>query len=362
MSTNCVALLGRKDEPTDAVEEYCRYLGDALETHRIRLEIYRVTWDAHGWLDAHQALERQAAAWRETWVLLQYTALAWSLRGFPQRVLRTLRILRSVRARVAIVYHDVEPYHGSRLIDYLRRAVQLRTMRSAFSLAERAFFTIPLDKVSWLPRTVHHAHFIPVGPNLPIPETGSIVREIHKFPTIGIFSITGGTAGSIETQTILACARHAAERIGPLRLLVFGRHAELREAELREGLRRLPVELSVEGVLKPDQVVKRLSACDVLLFIRGPISSRRSSALAGIACGLPVIAYSGSETAPPITEAGVILVSPDQPDQLNSSLVRVLSDHGFRERLAAKSRAAYQTYFAWRAIAARFAAVLSEQP
>jgi glycosyltransferase involved in cell wall biosynthesis len=267
-----------------------------------------------------------------------------------------------VGARIAIVYHDVEPYHGSRLIDHLRRAVQLRTMRYVFSLAERAIFTIPLDKVSWLPRTVQHAHFIPVGPNLPIPQTSSVAREIYQFPTIGIFSITGGAAGAIETQTILTCVRHAAERLGTLRLLVFGRHAELREAELREGFGRLPVELSVEGVLKPDQVVKRLSACDVLLFIRGPISSRRSSALAGIACGLPVIAYSGSETAPPITEAGVILVSPDQPDQLNSSLVRVLSDHGFRERLAAKSRAAYQTYFAWRAIAARFAAVLSEQP
>ena len=361
MSINCVALLGRKDEPTDAVEEYCRYLGHALETHRLQLEIHRVTWELDGWPEAHQALERQAAAWRETWVLLQYTALAWSLRGFPQRVLRTLRTLRSVGARIAIVYHDVEPYHGSRLIDHLRRAFQLRTMRYAFSLAERAIFTIPLDKVSWLPRTVPHAHFIPVGPNLPIPETGCVVPEMHEFPTIGIFSITGGTAGAIETQTIVTCARHAAERLGTIRLLVFGRHAELREAALREGLGRLPVELSIEGVLKPDQVVERLSACDVLLFIRGPISSRRSSALAGIACGLPVIAYAGPETAPPITEAGVILVSPDQPGQLNSSLVRVLSDQGFREQLAAKSRDAYHTYFAWPAIAARFAAVLNQR-
>jgi hypothetical protein len=29
------------------------------------------------------------------------------------------------------------------------------------------------------------------------------------------------------------------------------------------------------------------------------MSSRRGSAIAGIVCGLPVIAYSGSETAPP---------------------------------------------------------------
>jgi len=119
------------------------------------------------------------------------------------------------------------------------------------------------------------------------------------------------------------------------------------------------VELSVEGVLESTQVVQKLSACDVLLFVRGPISSRRSSAIAGIACGLPVIAYFGSETAVPITDAGVVLVSPDRPNDLNSALVRVLSDAAYRMGLAARSRAAYQTHFAWTAIAARFSAFLN---
>jgi hypothetical protein len=34
-----IALLGRRDEPTDAVEEYCRYLGAALVEHSFNLEI-----------------------------------------------------------------------------------------------------------------------------------------------------------------------------------------------------------------------------------------------------------------------------------------------------------------------------------
>ena len=178
------------------------------------------------------------------------------------------------------------------------------------------------------------------------------------MPTIGVFSITGGEPGTRETQFILAAVRYAAQKLGRLRLSVFGRHAELREATLREGLRDLPVELSVEGIVDPDQVVERLSACDVLLFVRGNISSRRGSAIAGIACGLPVIAYSGSETAAPITDAGVVFVSPDQPDDLNVALVRVLSDAAYRMDLAARSRAAYQAHFAWTAIAARFSALL----
>jgi glycosyltransferase involved in cell wall biosynthesis len=359
VSIHCIALLGRQDKPTDAVEEYCRYLGSALEAHDFQLEIRRVPWEINGWRDALHALQLQAARWRGTWVLLQYTALGWSSRGFPQRVLRTLKILKSAGVRIAIVYHDVEPYHGSRLVDRLRRAVQLRTMRSAIRLSELAIFTIPLNNVSWLSSPVPQAHFIPVGPNLPIPETSSSVGDPHEFPTIGVFSITGGAAGARETDTILSSVRYAAKRLGRLRLLVFGRHAELREAELRQGLKDMPIELSVEGVVQPDQVIRKLSACDLLLFIRGPISTRRSSALAGIACGLPIIAYPGTETAPPITDAGIVLVPPDQPDDLNAALVRVLSDDTYRGNLAARSRAAYKTYFAWAAIAARFSTLLN---
>ena len=140
---------------------------------------------------------------------------------------------------------------------------------------------------------------------------------------------------------------------------MFGRHAEMREADLRSGLKGLPVELSIEGVVTPERVVQKLSGCDVLLFVRGSISSRRGSAIAGIACGLPIIAYSGSETAPPITDAGVVLVTADQPRQLQASLVRVLSDADYRKDLAARSRAIFQAHFAWASIAPRFASLLN---
>jgi glycosyltransferase involved in cell wall biosynthesis len=231
-------------------------------------------------------------------------------------------------------------------------------MSRVLSLADFAVFTVPLDKISWLSAVPANATFIPVGPNLPIPLTPLVGSGRQNVPTIGVFSITGGQQGAHETELILGVVRHASQVLGKLRLSVFGRHAELREADLRTGLQNLPIELSVEGVAKPEQIVQKLSVCDVLLFVRGGISSRRSSAIAGIACGLPVIAFSGSETAPPITDAGVVLVSPDQPDQLNDALTRVLSDREYRIDLAARSRAAYQSHFAWSSIAARFAVIL----
>jgi glycosyltransferase involved in cell wall biosynthesis len=358
LTTRSIALLGRKDEPTDAVEEYCRYLADALRAHDVQLEIRRVPWEIHGWPEALHALRLQATRWRDTWVLVQYTALAWSARGFPQKILRALKILKSAGARVGIVFHDVEPYPGTRLIDSVRRFVQVRTMRRTLVLADLAIFTVPPEKLSWLPAAPPYAAFVPVGPNLPIPPAPPVHSPQDPVPTIGVFSITGGESGARETRIIIAAVRYAAKKLGKLRLLIFGRHAELREADLRDGLRDLPVELSVEGVLTDHQVIESLCLCDVLLFVRGGISTRRSSAIAGIACGLPLIAYSGSETAPPITDAGVVLIPPDQPDQLNAALVRLLSDPVYRADLAARSRAAYQTHFSWPAVARCFAAIL----
>jgi hypothetical protein len=355
----CIALLGRKDVPTDALEEYCSYLATALRPHNIQMEIHRVPWEINGWEGALHALRIRANKWRDTWVLVQYTALAWSARGFPQKVLRATNILKTAGARVGFVFHDVEPYPGTRMIDSVRRFAQVWTMRRMLALADHTFFTVPPERLSWLTAAPPNASFVPVGPNLPIPSVPLASSLQDPVPTIGVFGITGGEAGARETQIIVAAGRYAAQKIGKLRLSIFGRQAEVRETELREGLRDLPAELSVEGILEPAQVVQKLSACDVLLFVRGPISSRRGSAIAGIACGLPVIAYSGSETGAPITDAGVVLVSPDHADDLNSALVRVLSDATYRMHLANNSRVAYEAHFAWPAIAARFSALLN---
>jgi len=358
MTHQVIALLGRKDTPTDAVEEYCRYLAAALQAHEFQMQIRRVPWELHGWGQSLRALQLQAAEWRGTWVLVQYTALAWSARGFPLKFPRVLRMLKSAGARVAVVFHDVEPFSSPRLVDRLRHRMQSRTMRRALDLADAAIFSVPPERLSWLKTIPSNVAFIPVGANLPSLESPASGSS-GDIPTVGVFSITGGEQGARETQQILAAVQHASRKLGRIRLSVFGRHSELREEVLRQGLRKFPVELSVEGVVEPEQVVNRLAACDVLLFVRNGISTRRSSAIAGIAAGLPIIAYLNSETAPPITDAGVILVSPSDSEKLNEALVQVLSDANLRAELSARSRAAYKSHFSWPAIAERFAALLN---
>jgi glycosyltransferase involved in cell wall biosynthesis len=358
-----IALLGRRDEPTDAVEDYCRYLGQALVRHNVQLEIRRVPWNQRGWSASVEALRLQAETWRGNWILVQYTALAWSVRGFPRRFLQVLRTLRKSGAKIAVVFHDAEPFGGRRMIDRLRRMLQLHVMRTAIALADHAVLTVAPEKLAWTASSPKKFSFIPVGANLPFPLDPQRHDRLHSPPTIGIFSITGGTAGDRETRAIVAAVRYASRQLGSLRLTVFGRHAEVREAVLRESLKDVSVELDVTGVLDDQALVAKFAAADLLLFVRGTISSRRGSAIAGIACGLPVIAVEGSETAPPITSAGVVLVPGNLDEkalqlQLGQALVAILSENDLRLQLAQRSCAAHEQFFSWPAIAKRYAEVL----
>jgi glycosyltransferase involved in cell wall biosynthesis len=359
-----VALLGRRDAPTDAVEEYCRYLGGALSEHGCEMKISHLPWAETGWSAAFRELHRQAGDWRGEWVLAQYTALAWSARGFPLRFLRIISVLKKARARVAVVFHDVEPYGGGRAIDRVRRWSQLHTMQRALRDADAGVFTVPPHVVSWLGKPLAKAHFIPVGANLPLTSVHQEgpYGERKGPPRVAIFGITGGHTGKEECRRIIGALSFAASRTGRLALHAFGRGADECEHELREGLRDMAIDVRVDGVIPAARVIDALSEADVMLFIREPISSRRGSAMAGISCGLPVIAYRGGHTAEPVTDAGVLLVSPDRDEQLGEALVRVLSDAPYRAALAERSRAAYRNHFAWQAIAARYAETLDLTP
>ena len=355
-----VALLGRQDTPTDAVEEYCTYLGAALRHHDLEMEITRVPWAERGWSAALRDLRDKASSWRERWVLLQYTALAWSARGFPLRFLRVVGTLRRAGARLGVVYHDAEPFGGARMVDRVRRTLQVHTMRRALCSSEVAIFTVPTEKLSWPTGRHRKAVFIPVGANLPVlPEGSKDVSDSQKGPlTVAVFGITGDRRGVEEISRIAHAVRLASRHVANLRLVVLGRNSATAEHDLRRALSGITVDLQVLGLLPADEVARVLSASDVLFFVRGPISSRRGSAIAGIACGLPVIAFAGSETAPPVTDAGVALVSPTDAE-LGEALVRVLTDPAYRMSLAKKSRLAYRRHFTWEAIAKRYAECLS---
>jgi len=160
---------------------------------------------------------------------------------------------------------------------------------------------------------------------------------------------------------IAYAVRQAKSRVGELRLIVLGRNSTEAEPALRRALADSGVDVQILGLLAEEQVASALARADVLLFVRGGISSRRGSAIAAIACGLPVVGYRGEETASPITQAGLVLAPQGDREALATALIRVLTENRLRQELSEKSKEAHRQYLTWEAISASFLKALEDE-
>jgi glycosyltransferase involved in cell wall biosynthesis len=357
----CMAIMGRREVPTDGVHDYCCYLRDALANEGVNLTLAQVRWAESGRKASRHELLEAIKGKQNTLFLLQYTALSWSRRGFALPAVGILKLLKRTGARCAVVFHDPDGFAGNRAIDGFRRGIQRYAMKRLLQLSDLAIFTLPRHKISWLPAETQNFVFIPVGANLPAPERA---WEAHRAsdrqsPVVAVFSLSDKPTLEKEVGQIAEAVRIAAKEVGPVEVVVLGRNSETGGEDLRAALAGSNVEIRIVGLISAEEVVRVLGTCDAMLFARGPISSRRGSAIAGIACGLPVIAEEGSEIAPPITEAGVVLVPEELvPEGFGPALVRVLSDPNYRASLAERSRDAQSRYFSWSVIARQYAQAL----
>lgn len=350
-----VALLGRKDEPTDGVEDYCTFLGEALARCGVELTQVRVDWHGSGWFSALRHLRRDCARWRGKWVFVQYTALGWSRRGFPFAALIVLTLLHRGGARVAVVFH--EPYRQGdrwpRWIDRIRGGCQDWVIRKLYGGSEKCIFADPLEKIGWLPKDDTKAVFIPIGANIPEPVSRSERNDERNSmaKTVAVFCLTEAPHHKREVGDISHAVRVAATSGRKLRVVFVGRGTPEAREEIERMFEHISAEVSVLGVLRADQVSATLAGCDAMLSVRGKINPRRGSVIAGIACGLPIIGYAGTAEGTPLAEAGVELVPYGDREALGAALTRVLVDADLRNRLREKSLSAQREYFSWDKIA-----------
>jgi glycosyltransferase involved in cell wall biosynthesis len=356
-----ILLLGRRDEPTDGVVDYCEMLRKAGARLGFSFDLAPVDWAGKGWRAAFAELHRAAAAWQDRWVLLQFTTLAWSNRGFPLRVPRVLEILKRMGARPAVVFHDFAPLPGAGIVGTVREYCHQRVLRQLYSRSELAVFPVPVNKVAWLPLRREKAIFIPVGANFPEPDRG--IKDNDPLPstvsTVAVFGITGGARGVEEVGDITYALKRVQSKGIRLRLIALGRGTEVFEDELHKALDRSGIELSVRGLMPAEELIESLASAQILLCVRGHVSSRRGSTIAGIICGLPIVGYRGAETGFPMTEAGVRLVDQHDREGLVEALAQILTDEKLFRELRQRSIAAATKYFSWDAIASQFASAIS---
>ena len=280
-------------------------------------------WFGQGWFGALVKLWKLADQWRGKWVILQYTALSWSRHGFPVGLLFVVAVLRCSGARCGIFYH--EPYHqeGAGL---LRGRCQGYVIRTMHFHAHKAVFPVPLETIAWLPKGEGRAVPIPIGANIPTNVATAVSAEhSRKVKTIAVFCLSGPPNAFLEIEDISEAARSAVAAGLMVRFVFFGRGTLEAQARVEDSFRSIPVEIVFSGLLHASEIDQVLAHSDAMLCVRGAITPRRGSAIAGIACGLPIIGYKGLGTCFPITEAGLALVSYRDKYALGNVLCNVIA-------------------------------------
>jgi glycosyltransferase involved in cell wall biosynthesis len=363
-SNNWIALLGRGESPADGIQDYCEFLARALERQGVELKLVRVDWASKGWWAALRDLRRECKAWQGQWIFLQFTALAWSHRGFPLGALAVLAVVRRRGARCAVVFHEPYSPRATRWLDRARGKFQEWIIRKIYNNVSKNIFPEPLPRIHWLPCGEPKARFIPIGAN--IPERNPIINapfsDNGRPMTVVIFCLTAMPYLGDELKDISDATRTALADGAKFRILFLGRGTSEAKDEIAYYFRDIPIEVSNLGLLDADQISDIFAHSDAMLCVRGSIYLRRGSAIAGIACGLPIIGYEGESEGTPLEDAGVVLVPYRDARAAGAVLSRVLRDHTFRRELQEKNIRAQKKYFSWDLIASAFVNFLGSSP
>jgi glycosyltransferase involved in cell wall biosynthesis len=352
-----ITLLAHRDGDMDGVTEYCTSLRRELPKHGLEVRLERVQCDEIGWPRALWRFFRESAAWRGQWVLLQYTALGWSRRGFPIAALLAVAILRLRGARCAILFHEPSGATGPRLIDRIRCAFQDWTVRALHRLTEKSVFTVPLDAFPWLSHAPGRAVYIPLAPNIPENLTPRTATSIQNDPrkTVVVFCVSGPPHQQREIGEIAYAARAAVAAGIQLRVIFLGRGTVEAKVEIDRAFHGTPIEVCNLGIVERTEVTRIFSESDVLLGVRGRLYLRRSSAIHGLACGLPVIGYAGASQGTVIEQAGIALVPFADLEALGAELCKILTNPVLWRQMHEKNLRVQRDYLSWDATGATYA-------
>src|SRR5262249_23970277 len=261
---------------------------------------------------------------------------------------------RRRRERIWVMFHEVayalafgQPLRHN-VLAVVTRVMAALVARSA----ERCFASIPawislLRKVRGRPDGID---WLPVPSNLPTAADPDAVADVrHRYAPradqllVGHFGTYGELILPLLEQALAPVLEADARRVG----LLIGRRGQATRDRLASEFPGLRDRLFATGELLPEQIAAHLAACDVVLqpYPDG-ISSRRTSAMAGLALGKPIVTTRG-----PLTETLwereeiVALASAGGTAEIAATCERLLACPATRREIGDRGRRAYAKWF-----------------
>ena len=258
---------------------------------------------------------------------------------------------------VEVVVH--EPYlefagagarRGRRLVVAAAHRLMAVTLLAA---SRRVWVTTPAWEHLWRPYACGRR--VPFG-WLPVPSTVGVsgdkarARAARACYTGGVDELLIGHLGTYPrpvAEQLEAALPVLLEERPDASSLLLGCGGEAVRDRIVAAHPELSSRVAASGLLSEEELSAHLSACDLLLqpFPDG-VSSRRTSVVAGLAHGLPVVTTAGRFTEQLWRESRAVALAPaGDPSGLAREAARLLADGAERARLAGAARELYRERF-----------------
>ena len=318
------------------------------ERRDARITVHRLP-DAFG-PESRRTLE---SAWRATpgTILLQYVPNALGARGANLPFCWWLRRIHRAGADVRVMFH--EPYFYFSVARPWRNALALVQRAMAATLL-RAAGTIYLSTETWH-RYLRAAAAVPRVETLPIPSSipaesaaGDSAAFRRRVAPEGE-SVVGhfGTYGEHVAHELLARLPAIADCSPGARFAFVGAGSREFLERLRDRHPAIAARAWASGRASREEISALLRACDVLIqpYPDG-ITTRRTSAMAGLRNGVATVSTSGPLTEKIWTESCAVALAPvDDAAAFARTVDRLLNNPAARQALATTGARAYERHF-----------------
>lgn len=255
-----------------------------------------------------------------------------------------------------VTYIVHEPFlafgEGSRRQDAVALVHRLMTV-VLLSAASRVWTTIPKWEECWRPyalgRRVQFG-WLPVPSTTPVTasaEDAATTRALYAEEGASLVGHFGTYGGHVARSLTRLLPRLLSDEETDCAVLLMGQGSETMRAELLRAHPQLADRIHATGTLSTEAISRHLAACDLLLqpYPDG-VSTRRTSVMAGLAHGLPIVTTSGALTEALWQESrAVALAEVGDDDALLDEVRRLRSSSEERARLRAAGHKLYRERF-----------------
>ena len=332
----------RNSGGVDAIDEYSRRLAEALEEHGTPAAYVA---------DGLSSARRRGGD--PPWILLQYNPFSYGRWGVAPGLLRDAALLRRrTDATFAVCVH--EPW--THVHDW--RSALMATYHRAQLPALLAIADVVLGLTEALVRQLgRRAVHVPVGSNLtPISMSAEAARArlgIGGELVVALFGSAHPSRALDHAEAAIAALASSCA-VPTIRVLNLGAGAP--PLNVPAG-----VVVATSGRLEPDELSLRLRASDIMLlpFLDG-LSTRRTTLMAALAHGLPVVGVHGTGTDRLLVRhpEALMLTPAGQPAGYAHSVVELATDAARLRAVGQAGRRLYEQHFDWPVLARRVTAAL----